>query len=469
VRAPVASQVVLLLVAVALPLLVVIAAIDVSRGGPIVRAAGARIGVSLLTQPPSVVVRAGEAPVIEVQSGIASPADLKDAAGQHGHPDLVARDSDAWDVAAEVRVLRGAVLEVHGTTVRLAGALEGRGGHVDVQNSRIVGWSTTNDAVDREPADGRAWLAAVDGGRLTIGASTLRHLGHDEPGREGVAWVGLDARGSVSGSTIEGVHDVALREVDDVALWDTVIVGALRDGISQIGGGPLVYESVTVREAGRDGVRLAEASGGELVGVRVAGTTGAGIAVTDDSVGVAVSSGEITGAGGSGVRIHDAQGVTLRDSDIYHNAIGVLVEGAASRVELTGNRIAGNDEEGLFVRNGSQSVVVRDNRIDRNGLAGLALVGVDVSATSNVLAHNADGVRIGDPRSTGVLADNRVTENVEDGIDLPERATLDIDGNLIADNRHGAFSVLGSGRSDAVVDGNELRGNGDGQERIRER
>lgn len=460
-----------LLAALLVSVLAGLAIADAAAGGPVIRRLATQLGLPLFT-PPTVVVVDAAPPRIEVRDGTATIADLARAGEDAGHGDLVTRGDGAWTVLADVAVLDAARLDLRDVVVRSSGGLESRGGEIDIRAAEVVGWDPALDGgggPDTRPADGRAWIAARDAGVLRIADSDLRHLGDGAPGRDGVAWLGPGTTGRLTGSQVVDVHAVALRDADVVSVDATEVRDSVGDGLLQTGGGAVAVSDVLVVDPGRDGIRLQEARGGSVTGAVVQGAAGAGIAVTDDSVGVTIDGVEIHGGGGAGMLVHDTQGVVFRDAVVYDNTLGVVVEGAAVRTEVVASRVAGNAEEGVFVRNGAEATVVRDNHIDRNGRAGLALVGADVTVVSNVLAENADGVRIGAQPSTGAITDNEITGNIEDGVDLPEVDTVAVRGNLIADNRHGAFSVLTAGRSDGVAAANTLRENGDGQERIRER
>lgn len=452
----------------------VLATLDAVRGGPALRRVGVALGVAEPAVAPRVVVRDDDGPRLELTQGTATLADVARLAAAGGHDDLLVAADDGWLLRAHLSVLAGARLDVGDTILRVVDrGIESRGGHIVVAGSQLVGWDPEAGpagAADVNPADGRAWIVARDGGQLEIVDSHLRYLGYDEVGRTGATWLGVDSGGRVTGSTIEHVHTgIALREVRSLSIAATEIRATVRDGVLQEGGGPVSYEALTIARTGRDGLRLADARGGQVTAVTVVGARGSGLGMRDGTVGVGISGSEVRDGAQAGVLISGTQGVTLRDSDVYGNRTGVVVEDDASRTRIVDNRIAANRREGLFVRDRAAQAVVRGNRIDLNGRAGLALVGADVRVTSNRLEQNADGVRIGVGDTTGSLSRNMIVDNIEDGVDLPEQPTLAVNDNVIADNRRGAFSVLDPGRSDPVAVDNTLRDNGDGQERIRER
>ncbi|CAN5873426.1 hypothetical protein BH23ACT10_BH23ACT10_36720 [soil metagenome] len=450
-----------------------LATLDAVRGGPALRRVGVALGVAEPTIAHSVVVRDDDGPRLELTEGTATLADVARLAAAGGHDGLLVAADDGWLLRAQLSVLAGARLDVGDTILRIADrGIESRGGHIVVVGSQLVGWDLEAGgagAPDVNPADGRAWLVARDGGQMEIVDSHLRYLGYDEVGRTGATWLGVDSGGRVTGSTIAHVHTgIALHEVRSLSIAATEIRATVRDGVLQEGGGPVSYDALTIARTGRDGVRFADARGGEVTAVTVVGARGSGFELRDGTVGVGISGSEVRDGARAGVLISGTQGVTLRDSDVYGNRTGVVVEDDAARTRIIDNRIAANRREGLFVRDRAAQAVVRGNRIDLNGRAGLALVGADVEVTANWLEQNADGIRIGEDEATGGIVDNQIVDNIEDGVDLPEQPTLTVAGNLIADNRRGAFSVLSAGRSDPVAADNTLRDNGDGQERIRE-
>lgn len=464
-RAPDPRRPLVVVLALVLSVLAGVAAADAT----VVRRIAAQVGLPLSDAPP--VIRIDDA-TVEIAGGTATLADVARVAEARGASHVVGPVRDGWDVHADIHVLGGARLDVHDVVVRSTHGIESRGGEIDVRGAELIGWDATRASgggPDTDPTDGRAWLAARDGGRLDITDSRLRHLGGGQDAQTGVSWTGPDTRGRLSGSRLDDVHTVSLHEAGEVSIDGTDVRRSVGDGVRQRGGGPVSIDGLSVVDPGGDGIRLEGVRGGTVADAIVSRARGAGVAVLDDSVGVTLHDSEVHGGRGAGVVVHDTQGVVLRDNVVYDNEFGIVVEGAALRSTVTANRVAANAAEGVFVRNAAEDTVVRGNHIDRNGRAGVALVAADAAMTSNVVELNADGVRLGDRRSTGAIVDNRITGNIEDGIDLPEGYTLPVRDNVIADNRRGAFSVLTAGRSDAVAADNTLRDNGDGQERIRER
>ena len=63
-----------------------------------------------------------------------------------------------------------------------------RGGHLLIDGIKVTAWDSTLNAVDENIANGRAYLLALEGGRMDILRSEIAYLGWESGEASGLSW-----------------------------------------------------------------------------------------------------------------------------------------------------------------------------------------------------------------------------------------------------------------------------------------
>jgi parallel beta-helix repeat protein len=164
---------------------------------------------------------------------------------------------------------------------------------------------------------------------------------------------------------------------------------------------------------------------------------------------------------GDGIRVGDAVNSTVGTATIVDNVIdgyqkdGIIVSGAGSSATIRDNVVKGAGPVGLVAQNGIQ---VSD------GAAGKV---IDNSVTGNVYTGNdflADGILVFNDTAKVVVRDNRVTHN-ESGVVLDSVSNVVVADNTVSSNTLDGIDVFSATSSSLVgnrADHNGSAGVGDG-------
>jgi hypothetical protein len=166
---------------------------------------------------------------------------------------------------------------------------------------------------------------------------------------------------------------VTLRNLNIKGLLGNGILAPGADGIRVIGGGAAVHiENTSIEGFAQQGIDFAPSSIVDLF-VRdtiISNNSGGGIVVAPSgSAGsrVSLSNVRLDQNGASGLSVTKASGVfavvTVEDTNIEKNGIGVRANGASAPILLTGSTVA-NNTTGLQVLNGGQIISSGNNTIN---------------------------------------------------------------------------------------------------------
>jgi len=144
--------------------------------------------------------------------------------------------------------------------------------------------------------------------------------------------------------------------------------------------------------------------------------------------------------GTAGVRIHNFHGVTVKSGVIRQFGKGILLVHAGDN-KVQSNVVSGSFDEGIFVNETSQRVLVKGNRISWSG--------------TRSHASWADGIDARGPAV--VVVANSVRHSQDDGIDV-NGAGSTIDGNTVFGSLHDGFDI---DSQTALVQNNTSTGNHD--------
>ncbi len=175
--------------------------------------------------------------------------------------------------------------------------------------------------------------------------------------------------------------------------------------------------------------------------------------------------GSTTHEDGTGLGLFSSHGVRILDSSFRDNAgdHGVLTVDSNHNL-IKGNRISGNDGEGLLMEGGERNQINHNRVVDNR--AGITLG----PGSENVIAHNhlsrgRDGIRIEDGQGN-LVADNVVVDAGQAGITLGIRDPLSggknnlVRGNVVRESRVDGFVVVKKDHH-SLLKRNVAKGSGD--------
>ncbi|GAA5132127.1 right-handed parallel beta-helix repeat-containing protein [Pseudonocardia adelaidensis] len=353
-------------------------------------------GVAAHFDPPqnAVVVTAGQ--------GATLPALARAVA----NPDLLREEAPGeWLLGADLALLPGTSLQISAPTTRWLKLLStaGRyasvkafGGSIDVSGACITSWDPAKGTVDTEPADGRGFLLARDGGQMNIDHAEIRYLGHGEVESYGLSWRTEGTGGKLTNSIVShNFFGLYSYEVGGLVISDNEIHDNVLYGIDpHTGSHNLTIERNVVHDNGKHGIILAE----------------------------------------------DCVDNVIRDNVVYrNNHHGIVVYLRSDRNTVEGNDSFANAAQGINVNEANDNAI-RGNRVYDNNESG---IGITQTSQNNLVENNQargnkqDGVRVVSEAALTTLHANTLGENGRYGVYVDIDGDVDIAGNLIFANRSG--------------------------------
>lgn len=458
-----------------------------SRLGAIAAAALCSVGGFLawrtfvVTPQATVTLEVTGSPAVEtlvVATGTTDLAALSREARMLGRPDALQHlDGETYLLSMPVTIRTGGHVELNGTDLRLRSepggfvGLEARGGTLTLRGASVTSWDPAAGAPDTDVTDGRAYILARDGARMDVVDSSASMLGYDAFERYGIAWRTAGTDGLIDESTLAGnFYGAYMHEAEPMEITDSIIEGSVSYGLDPHSGSrDFTIVGNTFRNNGKHGMILAEDCTGAVVrGNESYGNAEHGMVVFSGSDDTLLEENRVHDNGLAGISVNGADGVTVRENDVWANTTGIAVQDEATGAVIDSNRVSGNREDGVLVSSEQSTATVMANRLDHNGRAGVwvsdgqATIGPD-----NRISNNESGVRLVDETPSVRAFDNLLSENYKDGFSLVVRAGLDITGNRVVDN-DAAFSVRSAGLATPFLAANDIKGNELGPERVRE-
>jgi parallel beta-helix repeat protein len=412
--------------------------------------------------------RDGKVPFLHLESGAFDLAKLARILERDRHRGIVTKKKDdVWLLQRTTVVAPGASLWIVGKELRLLSThkeiagLEARGGRIRIENSTVHAWDAARGAVDRNVADGRAWVLARDRARMDVLGSRMEMLGYDESERYGAAWRTKGTRGTVDGSIFSGnfyglyTFDVAPMRVTDSVFADSHSYGL--DPHSNSRG--FVIERNVFKHNGKHGMILAVGCSDAVIrNNKSFGNDGSGIVVFEGSNHVVIENNELTDNQHSGIDISDSADVRATGNTIYGNSTGFTVHDGSSAIVIRDNRIAANRVDGIKVSSGARVRQMAENHIDFNGRAGIMVdTGAVAMGPSNTVSDNLVGLWFLSPGAGSHVYRNDLVHNVYDGISLSGLGAA-IEHNRIAGNGKAGLSLDEGRNVDAFLKLNDLTG-----------
>jgi parallel beta-helix repeat protein len=370
--------------------------------------AGVRAGV--------ITVSAGEGVTLAALSrAVGDPAALREVA------------PGEWLLGADLVVARGASVRLAAPAVRWLKlrsepgrfvSIKMVGGGLDVRGVCVTSWDGAQRRVDTDPGDGRGYLLARDGGRMTIDRAEVRYLGYGATESYGLGWRTAGTGGSITHSLVSNLYfGLYSYQVDGLVVQDNEFRDNVLYGIDpHTGSRHLLIERNVVHDNGKHGIILAE----------------------------------------------DCVDSVIRKNVVYRNRHhGIVLYQRSDRNTVEDNDSFLNAAQGINV-NESADDVVRGNRVYQNGESG---IGVGQTAQRNLVEANEirgnrqDGVRLVSEAARNTVRHNVIGDNTRYGIYVDGDGGVDMAANTIVGNRVG---VLLKGTDQQPDQDNTMRANRDG-------
>jgi parallel beta-helix repeat protein len=421
---------------------------------------------------------AGAGETLVVASGTIDLAGLDRAAAAIGRPDAVQPGADGTYLLSQpVMIGPGGSLVLDDVELRLLSSperfvgVEARDGDLHLRQSTVTSWDPVTEGADTDVSDGRAYVLARDGARMDVSGSTVAMLGYDAFERYGVSWRTAGTDGAIDTATFRGnFYGAYMNGVEPMEITDSVVEDSVSYGLDPHSASrDFTISGNTFRNNGKHGIILAEdVTGAVVTGNEAYGNAEHGIVVFSGSDGAVVEGNRAHDNGIAGISVNGSAGVVVRDNDVWANTTGIAIQDNARATLVEANRVSGNRQDGILVTSERATATVTNNRLDHNSRAGIWVSdGQATIGPGNRIADNESGVRLVDETASVEVIDNILTENYKDGVSLVVSAGVRISGNQIVDNKS-AFSVRTPGDAGPFLDGNELRDNEVGPERVRE-
>lgn len=375
--------------------------------------------------------------------------------------------------------------ESFASIVSIGGALDVAGG--EDEPVQITGWDSSRQTADHETSDGRAYIRAL-AGSVEARDVELRNLGFWSGPTGGLALTGSDAPKieTASGEVVSDPGEETLVEPDpnslvllpdpdekkhdrsvtaslervsahDSALGlfaantaqldisDADFSGNLLDGVVLHRFVTQAHlKEVTAHRNGGDGIRAGRGTTDvSIEGARASGNRGNGITVNGSALadgpsatgvatgafgGHAVTNSSLTGNGHYGIQVTGGSGIAVRDNHVSRHTSGIVVSGAASEMEVSGNRVRSSTEHGISLRDDITGAQIHGNTIG----------GADTAIYARGSAGEITGNTISRATNHGITV-----------IDQPETTT--VSRNSIAGIGPAAIDTSRSGTSVVLV------------------
>jgi parallel beta-helix repeat protein len=310
-----------------------------------------------------------------------------------------------WLLGANLQIEPGAALLVAAPEVRWLKlrsdeeqfvAVQALGGELTIAGACVTSWDVGRSAADERYEDGRSFVLARDGARLTVEGAELRYLGYDADESFGLAWRTAGTGGALRDSAVShNYYGVYTYEVDDLLIRGNEVHHNILYGIDpHTRSLRLRIEENEVHHNGKHGIILADGCADAVVRAnRVYNNLHHGIVVYDGSDRALVEGNSSFGNGGQGININNSAGGVVRENQVYENlGAGIGVGQGAADNELAGNEVRANGEDGVVLFSEAAGTTVRANSIVDNRRYGIY---IKTAGDAQVLENSISGNRVG--------------------------------------------------------------------------
>ena len=351
--------------------------------------------------------------------------------------------------------------------VTLGGGLTVRG--AADRPATFTGYDPGTGAADTVTADGRAYIRVI-GGPVAIEHAAFDSLGFWAGDTGGLALTGADAAAAqpvdaaAAASDVGGAPTLSGDDLTQLTADDQLQPGAVTGTISDVSATGNAF-----------GLFVSTATKLAISGTRAHDSLVDGIVMHRSVTDSTIDASEATGSGGDGIVLaRSSSGITVTGVTVSgngRNGISIdgrpLVDGPSANgtplgeygdVRVAGSTVAGNARYGIQVT-GGHAITVTDTHVTAN-IVGIA---VDHGASDVKLAGNAlsgqerQSISIGSGVNGSEISDNRFA-SVDTGVRIRGGSAI-VDGNTFTDITNHAVTLVGRATGTRVTD-NTVAGHG---------
>ena len=387
-----------------------------------------------------------------ISNGRTTLADLAATLSAQGTSDAVTDNGGTFRVTKSIVIAAGGRLDATSATIELASgdkpvAIEARGGEIRLVKSTLRAVDPVSGQTDNDPTNGRSWVAARDGGRIVISATTFDSVG-DLAKHPAIEVAGGTTAAVLRDTIITGGSGVAVRGGGNTQMMSVTIESPKMAGITLDAARNARLEKVTVRAGAADGITLAGGSKDiKITDANVQSNVGDGLSIAAASSGITVTNGLFQMNQGAGIGIDSAYGVHFTGTDSIGNAVGIDLSASSNDVTIDKGRLASNRLAGLRLGSPGAVASVTNTRIDHNDSGILVEDGNAVIGPNNKISSNGTGIKLLDTSPGLTVTNNRVFDNFGDGMFLVSNKGVDVRKNKFENNQFASFGVLTTGES----------------------
>jgi parallel beta-helix repeat protein len=313
-----------------------------------------------------------------------------------------------WLLGANLSIERGASLRISAPDVRRLKLrsdeqgfvwIKALGGALDIAGVCITSWDVGRDTFDTNYADGRSFVLAREGARLTIRDAELSYLGYAADESYGLAWRMQGTSGGIRNSRLGyNYYGLYTYEVSDLVIGGNEVHHSIQYGIDpHTRSNRLLIEGNTAHHNGKHGIILAEQCSGSVIrGNTVYANTMHGIVLYQDSNNNLVEGNTSYQNGLEGIDINNATDNTIRNNSVYGNTKSGIGVGQHARGNfVTGNQVSNNLEDGIALYSDATENTLQDNVVSDNGRYGIYDKSEDnaIADDNELYGNRADDLR----------------------------------------------------------------------------
>lgn len=369
--------------------------------------------------------------------GAGAPPTLPAIGAALGRPDLLRELAPGeWLLAANLRLGKGAALQIAGPEVRrlkLRSDAQGFvwikafGAQLDFVATCVTSWDAAGNSVDTNDSDGRSFVLARGGARMSIRDSELSYLGYYANESYGVAWRQFGTTGVATNSRFgHNFYGLYSYEASDLIIRGNEVHHSVRYGIDpHTRSDRLLIEDNISHHNGKQGIILAEeCSDSTIRGNTVYANALHGIVIYQRSNNNLVEGNTSYSNGLQGINVNDASNNTVRGNTAYDNAeAGIGVGQDAAGNLLIGNIVRDNRKDGITLYSNASGNTLRDNVVSGNTRYGIYVKSAgNAIERGNQVFGNSVGIYLNAASTPAVSLDtNQVYNNHETNVRTSDR------------------------------------------------
>lgn len=353
-----------------------------------------------------------------------------------------------------------------------------RGGHLLIDGIKVTSWDSTLNAVDENITNGRAYLLALEGGRMDLLHSEIAYLGWESGEASGLSWrkrlTSADpttgATGRLEDSQIHhNYFGMYSYEAYGLTILRNEVYENLEYGIDphdDSRGFEVAYNHV--HHNGNHGIIFSRLCQDNVIHNNEVHDNALHGIMLDRGSNNNVIRDNVVYNNNDGIALFQSSDNLIQNNYIHHNARGMRInatfdtddiyDGVSSNNQIVGNRIEDSSEHGIYLYARADRNNFTGNQILRSGVTGVYIKSGGNRLENNIIRDGATGVTI-----AGGEYLNDPPQAI-DPLDLPGNNNVVISTTITANSGVGLRILGGSGNrigaTQAGEQGNRIESNG---------